>query len=159
MSKRLVRMDIVEHRGGVQVIVTPPRSNVPRDDEDQDWSSPRELRLQREVEDIKQKLITSDRIIATLQDARAELERRRATEKVKGLNPTKERLEELVSRIRSSALYEQAEFDHLREDLPKEEKDVTDFIRRRTEVYTRTWIVEPLRELEALMQKLLDQAQ
>ena len=31
--------------------------------------------------------------------------------------------------------------------LPKDEKEVTDFIRRRTDLWRRTWIIDPLEEV------------
>lgn len=60
---------------------------------------------------------------------------------------------QLLAELRSMANFENASFGRLWESdadpLPKTEKEVTDFIRRRTALYRETWVTPLIAELES----------
>lgn len=69
----------------------------------------------------------------------------------------KKRIIEKVKTAISFARYERASFGSLdsrnAERLPASEEEVTEFIKRRTELYHRTWIIAPLEEALRLLEK------
>ncbi len=66
------------------------------------------------------------------------------------------RLVELIRNVYTDATMDRSAFDHIwaeRDDpLPLEEKEVTAFIRRRTDLWRRTWILAPLKEVLGILQ-------
>jgi hypothetical protein len=66
-----VHIEITLQTGGVTVTIDPPCA-------DPDWSSTEVLRLKDENEGLKAKLKDADRALATCDDVRVELERRKA---------------------------------------------------------------------------------
>lgn len=65
------------------------------------------------------------------------------------------RLIELLSRAYADATMSNSAFDHIcieaGEDLPKSEKEVTAFIRNRTDLWRRSWILSPLEDALSIL--------
>lgn len=57
----------------------------------------------------------------------------------------------LIKKALEAARMENANFSSWKDSLPLDENEVTEFIKKRTEIYRHSWIIEPL---EAALKKL-----